>query len=296
MRERQPVFTLLAGALASLLVSCGVVSGVLSVDIPESITLSPTSKHYQLKAGQTIRDELTVVNDGKTDYTFRVYADPYSVNDENYQPDFTSVHRNTLIPEWVAFEKDKHFIKAGETVKIPYSLSVPKNAAPGGHYGVLFAETQPAGDPVGNSIARKKRVGAIVYATIEGAYKVSGNVKEVIVGGLQFVAPLRATFRIENNGNTDFAATTKLLVTDVFGGKKYEASKQYQVLPVSTRKIIMDWSQAPSLGLFKVTATASILNKTEQKSTYVFMAPIWSYLMAGLGSLAAIIYFVQKRR
>jgi len=258
--------------------------------------MSPTSKHYDLKAGGTRRDELTIVNDGETDYAFRVYAAPYSVQDENYEPDFSTMRQNTDIESWIDFEKRSYFVRAGETVTVKYTVAVPENATPGGHYGVLFAETQPTGVPTATSVERKKRVGAIVYATVDGEYQVGGKMVEFDLPGLQFISPLKAMMLVENTGNADFAVNTRMLVTDLFGNKKYEVTKTYQVLPASQRKITMDWPQSPSFGLFKVTASAEFLGQDTVKEKYVLMAPVWMYLAAVIGLLVLIIYYVQKRR
>jgi len=262
----------------------------------ESITMSPTSKHYDLKAGDVKHDELTIVNDGETDYAFRVYGAPYSVRNEGYEPDFSTMRQNTDIESWVDFEKHSYFVKAGETVTVKYTMSVPANATPGGHYGVLFAETQPTGVPTATSVERKKRVGAIVYTTVDGEYQVGGKMVQFDLPGLQFVAPLKATMLVANTGNSDFAVNTHMTITDLFGNKKYEVAKTYQVLPASERKITVDWPQSPSFGLFKVTVSAEFLGQDNVKDTYVLMAPVWMYLAAVIGILVLIIYYVQKRR
>ncbi|HAC56229.1 TPA: hypothetical protein DCF80_01900 [Candidatus Saccharibacteria bacterium] len=298
MKRGSVLFRLSAGLLTGLLcfTSLPADAATPTQGERESITMSPTSKHYDLKAGGIRRDELTIVNDGETDYAFRVYAAPYSVQDENYEPDFSTMRQNTDIESWIDFEKRSYFVRAGETVTVKYTVAVPENATPGGHYGVLFAETQPTGVPTATSVERKKRVGAIVYATVDGEYQVGGKMVEFDLPGLQFVSPLKAMMLVENTGNADFAVNTRMLVTDLFGNKKYEVTKTYQVLPASQRKITMDWPQSPSFGLFKVTASAEFLGQDTAKEKYVLMAPVWMYLAAVIGLLVLIIYYVQKRR
>lgn len=262
----------------------------------ESITMSPVSQHYQLDAGQSLSDELTIVNDGDSGYTFNLYASPYSVNDDSYEPDFSSERKNTDVDDWVEFAKSSYYIEAGQTLKVGYTITVPRNASPGGHYGVLFAETEAAKLTGGTGVERKKRVGAIVYATVNGTYESGGRLANLTVPSLQFRTPLFSEISIQNTGNSDFATKTSFLITDAFGRKKYEVSKDYQVLPESTRKIRLEWPQATSFGLYKVTATAEFLDQDAAKSSYVLMAPVWMYLITVIGLLALVIYFIQKRR
>ena len=300
MRVNNSFTRLRTGLLAGLLLSVATSSLALASNHDrtpaESITLSPVSRTYKVDPGSTQNDKLTIVNDGASDYTFKVYMAPYSVNDEGYDPDFSSVRKNTDIESWVQFEKNSYFAKAGETITVDYKFVVPKTAFPGGHYGVIFAETQPAGDLDSTGVERKKRVGAIIYATVNGDYKTGGNVLIIDTPKFQFTPPLKSALTIENTGNADFAAKTSHIVTDVFGNKKYESEKTYQILPQTSRKMPLEWAQAPSFGLFKVTVATQFLNKNEIRSNYVLMAPIWIYLVLVSVLLLGVVFFVQRKR
>lgn len=287
---------LLAGLLLSIVATGSVMAAEPTMTPPESITLSPVSKLYKVDAGSTHTDKLTIVNDGATDYNFTVYTAPYSVKDEGYDPDFTSIRTNTDIESWVQFEKTTYFAKAGSTVTVDYKFVVPENAFPGGHYGVIFAETQPAGNLDSTGVERKKRVGAIIYATVNGEYKTGGQVLIIDTPKFQFTSPLKSSLTIENTGNADFTAKTSYLVTDVFGNKKYQTEKTFQILPQTSRKMPLEWAQAPSFGLFKATVATQFLDKNEVRSNYVLMAPVWMYLVLASGLLLGVVYLVQRKR
>lgn len=280
-------------ALSTTLISTSITSAAQE---GESITISPTKKIYNLDAGSVLNDEVTIINDGDTDFTFKIYGQPYSVTDEDYEPDFASERSNADAYKWVAFEKDSYFVKAGQMLKIKYTISVPKNAAPGGHYGAIFAETQPKKNVTGTSIQHKQRVGALVYATIKGTYEISGKVSKTDIPFMQFKAPLYANTFVENTGNTDFNVSTVTGVQDVFGKMKFSETKEHRVLPGTTRKIESKWDKSGSFGLYKLTTTSSFLDKNVSKSSYVLMAPLSYYMIFVVGLLIAVIVFVSKRR
>lgn len=264
--------------------------------ILESITLSPVAKRYELKAGETRTDELTVVNDGKEAYDFIAYAKPYSVASENYDPDFNTEATNSDAYRWVKFDKPKYRLEAGASTTVKYTLAVPEDAAPGGHYGVLFVETQPK--PIiggGNAVARKKRVGAILYTTVEGTYRTGGKQESLDVPFLQFSPPLTAVLRTANDGNTDFIDSVTFRVSDIFGTLKYEEKKDYPVLPQTARKMTLEWKEATSFGLYKVDITSKFLDQSHSGSSFVLMVPAWA-----LGILAALVvgliaYLIVRR-
>ena len=266
-------------------------------DVVESITLSPVSKRYELKAGDVRNDELTIINDGKAAYDFIAYAKPYSVASDSYTPDFVSEAANSDAYRWVTFDKPKYHLEPGASTKVNFTMTVPKNAAPGGHYGVLFVETQPKVEALsGNAVVRKKRVGAIVYATVEGTYETGGQQDSVDIPFLQLQPPLTVGLRTSNNGNTDFIDTVTVRISDLFGTLKYEDKREYPILPQTARKMTLEWKQAPSFGLYKVEMTSSFLDQKENSSGYVLMIPGWAIGVLVIVIIGSIIYFVLRRR
>lgn len=280
MKSTKPLFrTITTGLLLALFVAVGSVSGAYAAepaDTPtESITLSPASSRLRLDAGAVETGELTVLNDGDIAYDFIVYARPYSIQNNNYEkPDFTGTPSNADAYRWVQFAETSWRIEPGDTLKIPYSLRVPADAAPGGHYGVIFVETQPTGAD-GISVARKKRVGSLLYVTVNGTFRTGGQILGAEVPWLQFRAPLMANVMVENTGNADFDATVNYKVTDIFGRTKYDATKDYVVLPKTVRKINIEWGSAPWFGLFNVALTTNYLDQSSSSRSLVLLVPRW---------------------
>lgn len=289
---------LFTGLATGLFVAIAVVLPVFAADgtTVESITLSPVNKHYELRAGETKTDELTIINDGKVAYDFIVYAKPYSVTSENYDPDFSTQATNADAYRWVEFGTVKYRLQAGESTKVPYTITVPANATPGGHYGVLFAETQPQNTTGGNAVVRKKRVGSILYATVKGTYETGGQFGGANIPFLQLQAPLKVTTTTSNTGNTDFINSVSVKVTDLFGNLKYETEKDYAVLPQTSRKMSLEWTTAPMFGLYKVEVTSSFLDQKHSPSQFVLMVPGWALGVLGFVIVGGIIYLALRRR
>lgn len=261
----------------------------------ESITLEPSNKKYQVDAGQTINDELTILNDGTTAYDFIVYARPYSVTGEEYTPDYTSVQPNADAYRWVQFSQTNWHIEPRQTVKVPYTIHVPEDAAPGGHYGVIFAESQP-GTASGFAVTFKKRVGSVIYATVNGPYISGGQLLDTFVDPIQFHAPLTAAFNIENSGNADFDVETLYTVSDIFGNVKHKQHKTSIILPKTIRNVPLEWNDSPWLGLYKVRIDNAYLDKTASSDKYVLVAPRWMLATVGLMIVGGGVYAMLQRR
>lgn len=296
MRKRFVLFL-----FALLFVGCevvGVSTASAQAQTGESITLSPVSNKTVIDAGKTVEGKLTIVNDGSETYDFLLYARPYSIVDNEYdKPNFTNVTNTTDVYKWLSFPQTKYTIAAGATVTANYSMRVPKDAAPGGHYGVIFAETQPKSEqPEGSMILRKKRVGSILYVTVNGEYKLSGKDAGASIPLWQSSPPLQTTVSTENDGNTDFATATRLVVKDVFGNTKYDVKKQFQVLPDTTRTMTLEWAQASWFGFYKVETYQEFLGKSVKHEGYVLMMPRFIPLIFVVVILIGGSYALVRRR
>lgn len=289
---------LLAGLVAFSLVPTAAFAAQSTDDsaLQESILLSPTSKRYELDAGSSRSDSFKIINDGRSEFTFVVYARPYSVNNEDYDPDFVSDVQNADAYKWVQFDQPSYQIKPGQTIDVNYTIRVPQNATPGGHYGVLFAETQPSGQVNGTAIIRKKRVGAILYTTVKGDIQTSGSFEGAVVPFLQFKAPLAISQRVKNSGNTELSVKHGVTVSDLFGGVKFKADKEQFVLPDTTRRLVNDWTTPSWIGLYKVEQRAQFLDTERSSTNYVLIVPVWVYLTLGLLIAGRILYAVIRRR
>lgn len=262
----------------------------------ERITLSPAVSRPELSAGDIGKGKLTIINDGKTEYEFILYARPFSVKGEQYDPDYTEVNERTEAYQWVQFEKTRLRLEPNQRVEVGYTVTVPENAAPGGHYAVLFAETQP---PVqdGSSVVRKKRVGSLLYMRIAGDVTEEGRLASWNVPLFQTKPPLKSDIRLKNGGNVHFQADVQVTYSNLFGKKQFELNQELLIMPGTTRRVPVAWEQPPYFGIFKAKGTVQYLgHQDELAEKWIILFPV--PLMAGLAGMLALIvsYRAIKRR
>lgn len=263
----------------------------------ESIAVTPAKKYYEFEVGSSVKDYITIINPGSQAFTFKVTTAPFSVNGDAYETDFLTIRKNTDFHEWVTFNKTSYTIQPGESIEVAYTVSIPSNATPGGHYGVLFAETQlPSDTKETTALKRQSRVGAVVYATVKGDYTSGGQFKEIRIPGLQFKSPLRSELSLENTGVSHFAVDTTFAVSDIFGNRKITDEKQYDMLPQTSRKIPLKWDKSPGFGLYQITVHAKFLDQETSKTSYVLMAPLAYYMIFVVALLVVVAVFILKRR
>jgi hypothetical protein len=292
MTIRTPIFS--AGLAIALLVFCTNFYQKAHAIEGESIVLSPASIRVNADAGETVKGTMKVINDGTISYDFIVYATPYSVSDKTYIANYTEKKPNADLYTWVTFDKTRYTLNPGDSTDVPYAIEVPADAAPGGHYSVLFAETEVS-DENSEQIARKKRVGAIVFSTVKGDYITAGKQIGAKIDWLQLGGPVTATLSVENTGNSDYTMTELLQIKNVLGATVHEKTSERIILPKTTRDINLAWTNGPLMGLYNVKVESKILDKVTTTQSWVLLMPMW-VLVLSLVVIVGIIYAVFRRR
>lgn len=262
----------------------------------ESITLSPASLHIDVERGQTLQQELTIINYGAESFDFIVYAAPYSVQNSQYDPDFTSQKANSDAYKWVQFTKTTWKAEPGQTLKVPYAMHVSKSATSGAHHGVIFIETQPEEGGEGMSLSRKKRLGSVIYANVKGDAKTEGALKGIDMPFYQPNAPMSAKFLVSNTGQTDIISQHKFVVMDVFGNVKHQAVSEPTIIPGTERETTMQWDKSPWFGLYKVRAEVTLSTKGQVSEGYVLVAPSWLLVVVVSALLLGVLNVIRRKK
>lgn len=267
-----------------------------AVDKPEEITVSPASLKLTTAPGTTSEGTFKVINTGQTELQFTVYAKPYTVQNEQYEPNYEVESPRSSIYRWVSFDRTGGLLKPGQEQEIAYTMRVPHDASPGSHYGVLFAEAVPdeasGGDQV---IVRKKRVGAVVRLTVDGEHRQSGRTEQINLARWQWRSPLTADIRIINDGNVDLEAATSLTVDSIIGTRVHHEDRTGAVFPGLPRTIEHQWGGAWTAGIYRVTVTSEVLDEVTTTQRYVILAPAWAIATLTVAVLSAAMYIGYRR-
>ncbi len=265
------------------------------------ITLSPTNRTMDIKPDATYHGSFTIFNSGSEELNFTVYAAPYRVKNQSYDPLFTApaddsqtVDR-TQISRWVSFPQEKYSLAPGDKVRVPYTITTPASIPDGGQYAALFAQTETS---QAGAINSQKRVGMLLYAHSNGTTVNRGTSDDPKPHFLQTAPTFALTQTVSNSGNTDFMAQVTMSVSDIFGNEKYNTTLQKVVLPDTTRGIQLDWEHTPPLSLMKVTTTVTIFGKTTNYThTVLFVTPTALFFVAVILLLiiAGGIYVFKRR-
>lgn len=279
------------------------------------IQMTPVSNRVSLSPGQEVEDKFTVENIGSADFQYKVYANPYSITNENYDPSFSAENNYTRITSWITFRqgdgewtKDPVFtIPKGQKQEIQYRINVPQDVPAGGQYATLFAESVNGNDndSAATGVKTSSRVGLLLYANVAGDVRREAAITDYDFTHFSLGGTIKATTKVKNSGNTDFAVTDTFEVKTLFGKTVYpndtnqSATNSLPVLPDTERRINHEWKQedgAPWIGVFQVHYKVSALGEVRDETAIVFIMPLFAIILLLLFLTILIIWTIMAIR
>ena len=228
-------------ALIILLLGFGYL--VLPFNSARAFTVTPVRLELTADPGTTISGSFTVYNDSSTDQILFTSAQNFEAKDETGNPVF--VPGNAGLVSWVHLPASV-LSKSRQDVKIPFTISVPKDADPGGYFAGLFASTAQPNSNAGQ-VALGSRIGSLLLLTVNGNISEGVTVLEFgttdhsrFYSGL----PINFYYRFQNSGNDRIKPLGDVLVKNTFGftTKILNANQNNgNVLPKSIRRFETAW-------------------------------------------------------
>lgn len=174
--------------------------------------------------GATVKAEILLRNISPVDLFVTSEVNDFTADGEDGTPklllDASEPNPYSLKP-WVNI-KTGFTLKTKQLEKLPVTITIPKDAAPGGYYGVIRFSGRPP-ELEGTGVSLSASLGSLVFLTVNGAAKEEVTVEEFSVnnggkaGKIFESAPLNFVERLKNNGNIHEQPTGLVTIKDMFG-------------------------------------------------------------------------------
>ncbi|MFA5854256.1 MAG: hypothetical protein WC866_04180 [Patescibacteria group bacterium] len=221
-----------------------------------AMTISPPDFNLTVNPGDVIRDVLHVYNEDPypvslkpslQNFTFR------SDDETSGSPDFypaDEVRNGHELADWITIEDDKAFtIGSGERVNISFTMTVPNDAQPGGHFGAIHVGTlQESQKDDGAQIGVKAAASALIFVRVNGDTRDELAVQSFFSNSRLYTRlPADFTIRLSNGGTTHLIPVGNIFINDTFGRQvaslEVNGSDKRRVLPGSIRRFEESWSR-----------------------------------------------------
>lgn len=269
----------------------------------QGLEISPPVIELNADPGMTVTTNIRVRNVASNTLIARGKADDFGSSGEDGKPqillDETEATRYSL-KYWVQGVPDLR-LAPQELKTATITIAVPKNAEPGGHYGVIrFTGIAP--EMVGTGVALSASVGTLILL------KVSGNITDKL-SIAQFTStqngknstffehgPVGFTIRVKNEGTVHEKVGGTITITDALG-KKIETinvnEKGGNVLPGSIRKFDETMTKKNLFGSYTAKLFLTYTGGQVLNSTITFWVLPWK-IIAVVIIVIILIFFLLR--
>jgi len=214
--------------------------------------------------GETIEEYIAVSNFGDVPATFGLKAaDGYLTANGRFNmlpSDQESVDAGT----WVTVQETVD-VGPGETVVVPYTITVPENATPGDHpAGIAASVTSTGAGDGGTSVGVESRVGFRVTTRVTGEVQPVLTVENVKASYAPSWNPFAAgdltvSYDVANDGNVRLGAEGGVATSALFGAVSDDVAAEpiSEVLPGGSLRSRVDVDAVWPLGPVRTTVTVT---------------------------------------
>jgi hypothetical protein len=229
----------------------GVLLLVLLLPVSASaLTLSPTKIEVAVDPGQQAIGEIELLNEEAKDKTFYLSYENFEPRGETGSPYF--VGGGEGLASWITTQESVT-LKAGERLNVPYKITVPSDATPGGYFAAVFFGTQPPPTGEGSEVAIGGKVGTLVLLRVNGPISESGGVLDFMTASSSRffeTLPVNFSYRFNNTGGDRVVPKGEVVIKNTFRMKTAALSlneTEGSVLPQSIRKFEFNWTEEETL-------------------------------------------------
>lgn len=277
-----------------------------------TLTITPPFFELNLSPGEFWSSGIKVVNPNAND--LHVYATlmDFEAQGEEGRGKFTPVQaggdKTNSLTSWIKLDKPELVVKKDESAEVPFTLQVPKDASPGGHYGAILVGTNPAGtnEP---GLKVSSFISSLFFVRVAGNVNELGDIREFSADKDFYYDPsVRFTVRFSNSGNVHLHPEGDITVYNMWGKERgrifvNNESGFGNVMPQGVRKFNFDWSGERKLSDFgRYTAVLTLAYGEDARhnvsaKVYFWVVPVWEFLQI-LGGLALFlgVFFWGMRR
>ncbi len=268
----------------------------------QGLEISPPVMELNADPGQTISSTIRIRNVSGGVLIAKARADDFGAKGEDGEPklllDETGATRYSL-KYWVQGIQDVT-LAPQELKTVSFSIAVPKNAEPGGHYGVIRFTALPP-NLQGTGVALSASIGTLVLLRVSGAIKDSVSLAEFsasqkgVKKSFYEYGPVDFTVRVQNDGTVHEKVQGTITVTDTFGGKVASIAvnpKGGNVLPGSIRRFDESLAKKQLFGHYTAKLVTTYNGQKLNASIGFWVIP-WKLVLLVLLGLVILIYLLR---
>lgn len=293
------------------------------------LSVSPVTFDLTANPGDTLTNQMKVTNLSSGTLQLETRTENIAAAGQEGQVQLTEEETEFSLSKWVETTPKKLTLDSKDTKVINFTIHVPNNAEPGGHYGSILVGTTASDVPNSTGASVAQRVGTLLLVKVSGKSKEEAVVKQFrsktyvgqwneIVGSdgkTKFLTPkdeetnkekfakyfqkgpiaFEAIFH--NAGNVHVKPTGSVIVYNLFNRQIAQLPlDQRNIFPGNDRRIMVIWPTGRLWGIYYRAQLAAVYGTTNQPliasiGIWVFPLPV----AIALGVILLIVLIFRRR-
>jgi len=278
----------------------------LNFSVEGDIVVGPGKTELYLDPGGQYTQEIIVSNRSGVDKIIDISVEDFeSSNDADEVLKFLGGGVGPYsLKDYVKPEINQITLKHGQRLRLPVTISIPKDAEPGGLYGAAMISASNVGDlgdgveagTAGSKIKVVTRVASLFFVRVNGEVLENGALKEFTTNkNFYEKGPIAFSVTFENTGSVHLSPSGSIEIKNILGTEISKVNlDSWFVMPQSERTKQAKWSSDFLMGKYTaiLTLDKGFNGLTETKEISFWVIP-WKLLsMVAIGLILFIFFIV----
>jgi len=220
---------------------------LISAHPAQAIVVSPVTVEHELAPGMSATGNVRVSNDTNEEETYYVSIQTFIAKGEEGEQQYLPETDVAGLPSWFSLSTKSITLQPKESKEFEYTINVPPNGEPGGHYATLFFSTTPSDGP-GSNVGIAAKTGIIFLVNVTGDIKESAVIESFTANNnIVSHLPEFMSLRIRNDGSVHLRPEGVLAVRNMWGGIVARVAanpNKSAILPNSVRRLNVWWAKS----------------------------------------------------
>jgi len=280
-----------------ILLTGGVIALALTLQIntAQAVSISPLNFEVNGNPGDVISNVVRIVNDTEADMPVNMLVQDFVAAGERGEVLIKEGGNESYsLQNWVTLNPQTFIIPPRSSQLVEFTLRIPANAEPGGHYASVLASISGSTSGTGTGVAQK--IGSLLLLNVAGDIVENLGVSDFEAPAFSEYGPESLSARFSNDGTVHLKPRGFVLVKNMLGAEVAKVDlPQLNVLPQSTRKVEIPLELGNQFGRYEATL-AAIYGAANQPISAVTVYWVIPYkLLAVYGAIILVLLILAYR-
>lgn len=263
------------------------------------LAVSPPTFEISGNPGNTITNTVRLENMKATPVRLAVDKRNFSAIGEEGAIGLTDETGTFSLASWISVDPADVVIAPKSTKTFTFTIKIPLNAEPGGHFGSLVFRSVPDDNLVGSGATVAQEIGSLILLRLSGATTESAQVESfATTQSFYEYGPVTFETRVKNLGNVHTKPSGNVTITNLLGQNVGTVKMEGKnVLPGAIRKIDGTWDTKWRFGQY--TATSVLIygvNNTQLANVTTFIVFPYRVTIVALIVFSILFYMIYRSR